>query len=71
MSGYSIIVLRIAGSGQLVNSRPCYDCLKILQRLGLKKVHYSDQTGQLITEKIRDMVSTHQCSYVRQCLRTE
>lgn len=42
-----------------LESRPCNECIKLLKQLGIKKVHYSDEKGEIITEKVKDMEFRH------------
>ena len=66
---YSMFVIRIASSNStnhnkvLVNARPCHKCLTMMKSLGFKEVHYSTDNGEIVTEKINDMISVH-ASYV-------
>jgi len=58
----SILVVRAGTFNNmtvLVNARPCMKCLEMLKSCGLKEVHYSDDTGNIKTEKIKDMISVH------------
>ena len=43
----------------LVNARPCQKCRDMMKSLGFREVHYSNDTGEIITEKIDHMVSVH------------
>jgi hypothetical protein len=63
LSQYSIIVLRVGLTGELLNSKPCMDCLKVLKMIGIKKVYYSDENGNIIVEKIKNMESNHVCRF--------
>lgn len=62
-----IIVIRINSNGDTVNSRPCYDCLKIMQDIEIKNVFYSTNSNCLICERVKDMVSI-QSSHVTRTL---
>ena len=42
---------------RLANARPCHKCLDMMKACGFKEVHYSDDTGEIITEKINHMIS--------------
>ena len=55
LNKFSICVVRsIIINGQIcyANSTPCCDCIKKLQTVGLKNIMYSDENGNIITEKI-------------------
>lgn len=52
----SLLVIRVDRSGELKNSRPCFDCLKRLQYINrygyrLVNIYYSDENGQIIKKK--------------------
>jgi len=47
----------------MCHSRPCYNCLNMMKAVGIRKVHYADNDGNLISENVKDMISI-QSSYV-------
>lgn len=55
----SIIVIRVNGEGRLCNSRPCINCLNYMKLFSIKTVHYSTEEGEIISEKIKEMHTTH------------
>ena len=67
-----LMVIRISNHDniQLVNARPCHKCLNMMKTLGFRRVHYTDETGNIITENIRDMISLHS-SFVTVKLNTD
>lgn len=42
---------------KFANARPCHKCLDMMKACGFKEVHYSDDNGEIITEKINHMIS--------------
>jgi hypothetical protein len=50
------MVIRINANGELVNSRPCYQCTIMLKELGINKVYYSIN-NKIVHEKVADMIS--------------
>jgi hypothetical protein len=60
LGGLTIVVIRLAGSGKLANSKPCNACIDFMKVLGIKTVIYSNDEGQLIKEKLTDIESTHE-----------
>jgi len=55
LNKFSICVVRsIIINGQIcyANSTPCGDCIRKLQTVGLKNIMYSDENGNIVTEKI-------------------
>ena len=51
LRGYSILVVRVNGSGKLIMSKPCSVCEKLLRHIGIKNVYYSNENGEIILEK--------------------
>lgn len=53
-----LIVMRITADGEVANSRPCYNCLKMMNLIGIKKVYYTTGVkNELICENISEMCS--------------
>lgn len=55
-AGWSIVVLRINRKGLILGSKPCENCNKLLNAVGLRKIYYStddasfcDNFGNLTT----------------------
>jgi hypothetical protein len=61
LSSCSIMVIRKNTNDKLVFSKPCASCIHILKRLCIRNVYYSDRNGNMICERVRDMVSNHTC----------
>jgi deoxycytidylate deaminase len=55
----SMIVLRVNLQGELKNSKPCYHCLEELKNIGIRKIYYSNEHGEIIMEKTKNMETTH------------
>ena len=67
---FSILVIRIItldpkiiDNYTLGNARPCHKCLEMMKELGFNEVHYSNDVGEIVSEKINNMISV-QASYV-------
>lgn len=58
-----LIVIRVNNAGDLCESKPCQNCLKLLRDYGIRKVTYSTQEGLLVTENIAHMESTPSVGY--------
>lgn len=60
---HDIMVIRINKSDknsiQLVNARPCQNCLEMMKSIKIKRVYYSNNLGEIVCENIKDMVSIH------------
>lgn len=61
----NLIVIRIDKNNNICSSRPCYNCLKMMQQLFINKVYYTDDNGNLIMEKIKHMISIQSSAVVR------
>lgn len=61
--GMDIIVIRINECGtKLKNSRPCNDCIIKLRKLGIRKVYYSDEIGEIVFEFVNNMEFLYICN---------
>lgn len=57
--GMDILVIRINKNLALRNSRPCAQCIDKLCKLGIRKVYYSNEDGQIVWEFVEQMEKTH------------
>ena len=64
-----IFVIRISANGELVNARPCYNCLDMMRAVGIRRVYYSID-GSVICENVSHMVSINSSSVLRFLERT-
>lgn len=55
----TIMVIRVSRTGVLGNSKPCANCLALMKRHRITRVIYSDEHGELVTEKVARMETTH------------
>ncbi len=55
-----VYVIRIGYNGDLLNSRPCLDCIRALKKFQVERVYYSDALGQIKMEKLAEMQEGHQ-----------
>lgn len=51
-----IIVIRVNNQNILKNSRPCNQCIEKLLLCGIRKVYYSNEYGNIVSEFVKDMV---------------
>ena len=59
-----LYIVRVDAKGNLLNSKPCADCVQWLQRLHcIRRVYYSDENGMIRMEKIGELKSTHLSSW--------
>jgi len=54
-----IVVVRIGKDGNLKNSRPCNHCLEMMINYKIKKVMYSTDSGEIVSEKPSEMDLLH------------
>lgn len=62
-----IVVIRINHNGDTVNSRPCYNCLKMMQDIEIKNIFYTTSSSGFICERVQDMISI-QSSHITRLL---
>jgi hypothetical protein len=67
---YNLIVIRVNHKGNLVNARPCHNCVDMLKACGIKNIFYSTQNGDIICEKVNQIVSINSSSVSRLIERT-
>lgn len=67
-----IFVIRISKTGILGESRPCIDCLKMMERSGLniKYIYYSTKDGTILRERFSKMFYSDS-TYVSSGIRTK
>ena len=67
LNKYDIAVIRIGNVDPtkitLANARPCHKCLNVIKKFGFKRIHYSDDNGNIVTESVKNMMSIYS-SYV-------
>jgi deoxycytidylate deaminase len=70
--GMDLIVIRIDNYGtKLKNSRPCNDCIIKLRKLGIRKVYYSDENGEIVFEYVNNMKFLHICSSKKNIMKNK
>lgn len=52
---HRLIVVRVNHKGEIKNSTPCVDCVKLMVLTGLMKIIYSDDDGELIIMRIENI----------------
>lgn len=61
---FDILVIRIDANGKLVDSAPCEMCVKFMIKFGIRNVYYSDNNGNIIAKKVKDMQKNYWTSTV-------
>jgi deoxycytidylate deaminase len=51
----TLIVVRYTKDGLLCDSKPCYNCIKLIILLNIKWIVYSNSLGQLIKIRTKDI----------------
>lgn len=61
-----VIVVRVTPVKKLLRySKPCADCMAYLEsHLNVKRVYYTNESGELISMKARDMFATKNIAHV-------
>lgn len=59
-----ILVFRLSDN-ELKNSKPCSECVKTMKELKIRKIYYTDDTGNLVFEKISNIENSHQSQLTR------
>ena len=57
-----IIVIRINNKNELLNSKCCSVCLKIMQAYNIRNIYYSNDKGVIVKEKIKIMIPEYNSS---------
>lgn len=55
----SIITIRLNKHNELCNARPCFHCLDLIKKVGIRKSYYSTDNGMIASENVKYMLSTH------------
>lgn len=55
ISGASILVIREDKNGELKNARPCEWCTETLKHFDVKDVYYTNDEGEIVKERVRDL----------------
>ena len=61
LNNIQLLVIRIAGPNKdnFASSKPCMHCINYMRSLGIKKIYYSTDTGDIVFEKIINIYSEH------------
>ena len=59
LKNHIIAVVRFGKDGKLRNSKPCNHCLQTMIKHNIKKIMYSNDNGDIITEKPTCIIPTH------------
>ncbi len=48
----TLYVVRLSKLGELKNSFPCNKCMSLIKKVGIKKIYYSNEKGEIGVHKI-------------------
>ena len=48
-------------NGSLGMAKPCHLCLDVIKALGVKKVFYTNESGEIVMEYVSNMTTDHKC----------
>jgi hypothetical protein len=52
---FNILVVRVNAANQLVNSQPCCMCIHMMKQLGIYRVYYSNDQGEICFRKVNQI----------------
>lgn len=57
MNKLIVINIRISKDGKISQSCCCIECAKLLNKMGVTKVYYTDEHGNFVKDKIKNIMS--------------
>jgi deoxycytidylate deaminase len=58
-----LIVVRFDANNNLVESKPCSDCIKAMLDFGIHSVKYTTSDGGIVTEKVKNIDSRESVAF--------
>ncbi len=55
----NILVIRYNNDGNLMDSKPCKDCIEMMRAIGINKVYYSTPEHNITAIKLQNLHSDH------------
>jgi hypothetical protein len=55
LQSITILVIRVGDNGVLRESAPCRHCAIAIKKIGIKRIKYSNNKGQIISMRTRDI----------------
>lgn len=52
-----LLVVRMGKTGELRDSTPCTRCMEAMKKIGIRKVAYSDNTGQIVECRVKNLIT--------------
>lgn len=53
------MVIRKGKNGNIINSKPCKHCVKLMYETGIRNIYYSTDSGDIIMEQIKYIETEH------------
>lgn len=70
-ANHEILIIRLSHDGKrLLNSQPCSLCVRYLKRIGIRKINYSNEIGEIISVSINNLGDGKLTTYYR-CLKSK
>jgi len=77
LENINILVIRLSGKNKLQQSKPCFNCIKMMNSLpnklgySIKNVYYSDNNGKILKTTLRELESEekHYSRFYRKSLQ--
>jgi hypothetical protein len=63
------VARHLPSTGGFGSSEPCFHCLQLLKRVGIKKIVFIDSCGRVGKKKVRTHSTSHVCSGYKTLLR--
>lgn len=51
----SLLVVRVNKEGKMANSKCCVLCTALLKAVGISKIYYSTDSGEIVCQRVRDL----------------
>jgi len=55
----NVLIIRVNNKGDLLGSKPCVNCTKILNKLPIKRIYFSNNDGEIECVSKAQFISTH------------
>lgn len=66
--GKSLLVVRVSRlTGELVNSKPCQNCLNTMKKMGIAVVYFSNNDGEIEKFKVSDLDDCYETWFQHEC----
>lgn len=56
LSKLTLVVIRVDAENNLIESKPCSQCIQKIHESGIKKVSYSTNSGIIVTQSVKSLI---------------